>query len=68
MRLLDQVRGVSRAKHYAYRTEQGFVHWIVRYIRFHGVKHPNTMGTGEIEQFVTCKIWVPRRYLLSRRD
>ena len=21
--------------------------------RFHGVKHPNTMGTSEIEQFLT---------------
>jgi site-specific recombinase XerD len=53
MRLLEQVRGVLRAKHYAYRTEQCYVQWILRYIRFHGIKHPNTMGTSEIEQFLT---------------
>ena len=53
MKLLDQIRGVLRAKHYAYRTEQCYVHWIIRYIRFQGVKHPNTMGTSEIEQFLT---------------
>ena len=53
MKLLDQVRGVLRAKHYAYRTEQCYVQWIIRYIRFFGVKHPNTMGTSEIEQFLT---------------
>ena len=48
MKLLDQVRGVLRAKHYADRTEQCYVQWIIRYIRFFGVKHPNTMGTSEI--------------------
>jgi integron integrase len=53
MKLLDQVRGSLRAKHYSYRTEQCYVHWMVRYIRFHHIKHPNTMGTAEIEQFLT---------------
>jgi integron integrase len=53
MKLMEQVRGLLRAKHYAYRTEQVYVYWIVRYIRFFGVRHPNTMGTGEIEQFLT---------------
>jgi integron integrase len=27
--------------------------WVTRYIRFHGLRHPNTMGGGEIEQFLT---------------
>jgi integron integrase len=53
MKLLDQVRGLLRVKHYSYRTEQCYVHWILRYIRFHGIKHPNTLGTPEIEQFLT---------------
>jgi integron integrase len=53
MKLMDQVRGQLRAKHYSYRTEQCYVYWILRYIRFYGIKHPNTMGTSEIEQFLT---------------
>jgi integron integrase len=53
MKLLDQVRGLIRAKHFSYRTEKCYVQWIVRFIHFHGVKHPNTMGTPEIEQFLT---------------
>jgi integron integrase len=53
MRLIEQVRGALRAKHYSWRTEQCYVQWILRYIRHHGVKHPDTMGTGEIEQFLT---------------
>ncbi|MBW4655159.1 MAG: phage integrase N-terminal SAM-like domain-containing protein [Kaiparowitsia implicata GSE-PSE-MK54-09C] len=31
-KLLDQVRDAIRLKHYAYRTEETYVHWIRRYI------------------------------------
>lgn len=43
MKLLDQVRGLIRAKHFSHRTEKCYVQWIVRFIHFHGVKHPNAM-------------------------
>lgn len=53
MKLLDQVRNVARVKHLAYRTEQCYVHWIERYIRFHDIKHPNTLGAPDVERFLT---------------
>ena len=53
MKLMDQVRQLARVKHFSIRTERAYVHWAERYIRFHGIKHPNTMGTGEVEQFLT---------------
>jgi hypothetical protein len=53
MKLLDQVRNVLRTRRYSYRTEQAYVYWIVRFIRHHGIRHPNTMGTAEVEQFLT---------------
>lgn len=53
MKLLDQVRHLARTKHFSYRTEQCYVYWAERYIRFHGIRHPNTMGTAEVEQFLT---------------
>jgi integron integrase len=53
MKLLDQVRHVARARHLAYRTEQAYAYWIERYIRFHGIRHPNTMGAAEAEAFLT---------------
>jgi hypothetical protein len=28
-KLLDQVRDVIRLKHYSYRTEQTYLHWIL---------------------------------------
>ena len=48
-RLLDQVRGVLRAKHYSYRTEQAYANWIRRFVLFHGKRHPREMGTAEID-------------------
>ncbi len=53
MKLLDQCRRVARVRHLAYRTEQSYVRWIERYIRFHGIRHPNTLGAREVEAFLT---------------
>jgi integron integrase len=54
LRLMDQVREVLRYYHYAYRTEQTYGHWILRYIHFFGGKtHPNRLGTQEVERFLS---------------
>ncbi len=54
LRLMDQVKQVLRYHHYAYRTEQTYTEWILRYIRFHGAKtHPKDMGKFEIEGFLS---------------
>ena len=53
MKLLDQVRAKIRTLHYSYRTEQTYVRWIVAFIRFHRLRHPNSMGGPEIEEFLT---------------
>jgi hypothetical protein len=34
LRLMDQIRQVLRYYHYAYRTEQTYCDWIMRYIRY----------------------------------
>jgi len=52
-RLLDQVRGKIRLKHYSLRTEQTYVEWIKRFILFHSKHHPKDMGAGEVEAFLT---------------
>jgi hypothetical protein len=49
-RLLDQVREVLRYHHYAYKTEQTYISWILRFIRFNGTRHPAEMGKSEIER------------------
>jgi len=52
-KLLDQVRERLRVKHYSIRTEQAYVDWIKRFIRFHGKRHPKGMGAPEVEAFLT---------------
>ena len=53
MKLMEQVRQTLRVKHYALATERSYCQWIVRYIHFHGIKHPSTMGGAEVEGFLT---------------
>ena len=52
-RLLDRVRDAVRRKHYSYRTEQTYLHWIRRYIWFHDRRHPAEMGAAEVTAFLT---------------
>jgi integron integrase len=52
-RLLDQVRQAIRARHYSRRTEEAYVHWIRRFVLFHGKRHPSEMGEVEVRAFVT---------------
>lgn len=67
MKLLDQVRAKIRTLHYAYRTEQTYLRWIVAFIRFHQLRRPNSMGGAEIEQFLT-HLAVRRNVLASTRN
>lgn len=52
-RLLDQLREAIRVRHYSYRTEQQYVHWVRRYILFHGRRHPSELGASELESFLS---------------
>jgi len=52
-RLLDRLRRACRVRQFSPRTEDCYASWAERYIRFHGLRHPNTMGAPEIEQFLT---------------
>ena len=52
-RLIDQIRIHMRNNGLAYKTEKTYIHWIVRFIRFHNLKHPIEMGAAEVEQFLS---------------
>lgn len=52
-RLLDQVKSAIRIRHYSYRTEQTYVHWITRFILFHDKRHPQEMGAAEVGAFLS---------------
>ena len=52
-RLLEAVSGAARARHFSRRTEEAYVAWIRRFILFHGKRHPLTLGSEEINAFLT---------------
>lgn len=52
-RLSDQVRDALRRKHYSYRTEKTYLHWIRRFIYFHEKRHPREMAEPEVAAFLT---------------
>ena len=51
--LLARVREVLRVRHYSRRTEEVYVRWIRRYVRFHGVRHPSELGAADVTRFLS---------------
>lgn len=51
--LLDQLRAAVRVRHFSRRTEEAYVGWAYRYIRFHGTRHPAQMGAREVAAFLS---------------
>lgn len=52
-KLLERVRALIRTKHYSLRTERIYIHWIRRFIHFHGRRHPRDLGKPEVEAFLS---------------
>jgi len=52
-RLLEQYRERLRVKHYSLRTEEAYLHWVRRFIYFHGKRHPRELGGSEVETFLS---------------
>jgi integron integrase len=42
-----RVRGLSRA------TEEAYTRWVVRFVRFHGLRHPEQLGAPEVTAFLS---------------
>jgi integron integrase len=53
MTLLGAVREQIRLRHYSLRTEQTYIGWIRRYVRFCGGRHPRELGVEAITTFLT---------------
>jgi integron integrase len=52
-KLLTQLRGALRARHYSPRTEKQYVHWVRRFVRHQGMRHPRELGEAEVTAFLT---------------
>ena len=52
-KLLERVRDTIRLKQYSRATEKTYTSWIKSFILLHNKRHPKTMDTPEIEQYLT---------------
>lgn len=53
-RLLDRLAAALRTRHYSRRTEEAYVHWVRRFVLFHGKRHPEQMGAAEVTAFLSA--------------
>lgn len=51
--LLEVAKQSIRTKHYSIRTEEVYLGWMRRFIRFHQMRHPRGMGAVEVQQFLS---------------
>jgi len=51
--LFGVVREQIRLRHYSLRTQDTYIEWMRRYIRFCGGRHPRQLGPQEITTFLT---------------
>jgi integron integrase len=53
-RLLQRVRQAVRVRHYSVRTEESYVAWVRRFVRFNAMRHPAELGAEDVNRFVTA--------------
>jgi site-specific recombinase XerD len=52
MRLVQRVRTAARIRHLSRSTEEAYVGWVKRYVRFHDLEHPKDLGSRELKAFL----------------
>lgn len=48
----EKMKGVLRLRHYAYRTEQSYMDWATRFVKFHGNKDPSILDEQAIRSYL----------------
>jgi integron integrase len=50
--LSEAMQRQLRVRHYSLRTEEAYVGWVKRFIRFHAGRHPRELGAAEVRAFL----------------
>jgi integron integrase len=54
MKLTQRLRRTLRTRHYSRRTEQAYVYWLRRFVRFHRLRNPAEMAEAEVSAFLSA--------------
>jgi integron integrase len=52
-KLLDRLRTACRRRGYSIHTEKAYARWVVRFVRYHGTRHPRYLGPRHVEAFLS---------------
>jgi len=52
--LTAALRRAIRVRHYSHRTEESYVAWVRRYVRFHELRHPRELGAVDVNRFLAA--------------
>jgi integron integrase len=52
-KLIPRIKDEIRLKGYSYSTEKNYIKWIVNFIKFHNLKHPNDLNENNVLDFLT---------------
>jgi hypothetical protein len=58
VKFFETVRDALRTRHYAYRTEKTYLHWIRHYMRFVKPVHPHDAGADGVKRIKMKKLQV----------
>lgn len=50
--LLGKMRTEIRRRNYSYRTEQAYSNWVVRFVKFHDLQHPQDLAETEVVEYL----------------
>ncbi len=53
LKLLAQLARALEARRYSPRTVVTYRSWVLRYVKFHGTRHPSELGADEVNLFLT---------------
>ena len=51
--LVGQYRRTIRLRHYSRRTEEAYVGWLRRFVRFHKMQHPRALTPADVRAFLS---------------
>ncbi|MBW0147868.1 site-specific integrase [Marinobacter arenosus] len=51
--LVGRVKNAIRTQHLNQRAEQNYLHWITRFVLFHDLKDPDTLGCEDRQEFLS---------------
>lgn len=53
LRFMEVVRRRLREKRYSAATQEAYLNWIRRFIRYHGRRHPRELGEDDVRRFLS---------------